>query len=330
MPNKRRFTDDQLKQALDLSDSNAHAAHVLGVTPAAVGQRMKKLGMETPLKNPQDPRRQHVWEDAPTTPRKIIAWDIETLPMLAAVWHTGEQRIHSNQIVESTSIACASWQDIAQDDITSVSLLDDPKRFKRDPYDDISLVKKIHAMLMNVGECGDILLHQNGDRFDLKKVKARMIFHSLDPLPPIQTIDTLKASRLIGGFDSYRLDYMDKKIIGGPGKIDTRGMDMWTEACAPKSPHSMRVKAMQELVHYNRGDLPPLIREYQRFLPYMSRHPNRAIGIGECCPRCGGKARTHVGYHDKITRRYPTYRCHSCRGIYEGTFSVARAWFRPV
>ena len=183
-------------------------------------------------------------------------------------------------------------------------------------------------MLMGVAENGDILLHQNGDRFDLKKVKARIIKYGMDPLPPIQTIDTLKVSRE-AAFDSHRLDFKDK-FFGGPGKIDTRGMDMWTEACAPKSSHELRIKAMQELVRYNRGDLPPLIRAYRAHLPYMSKHPNRAIGTGECCPRCAGKARDHIGYIDKLTRRYPTYRCTSCRGVYQGVFNVGRAWFKAI
>ena len=77
---------------------------------------------------------------------------------------------------------------IGSKSVKSVSLLDDPKRFKKDRTDDYHVVKTIRDTLADA----DMIIHHNGDRFDIRKINARLIYHGLYPLPKLVALDTLK------------------------------------------------------------------------------------------------------------------------------------------
>lgn len=330
MNKRQKFTDSELKKAFEAGGKTYYGtARVLNVTPWAVQMRCEKIGLKTAWAE-QDTVWWHEGEHS-----KITAWDIETLPIKAVVWNTGEQRINSVQILEgeSTSIACAAWQEEGGP-VRSASLLEDIKSFKKDYRDDRRVVTAIHAMLTGVAETSGILLYQNGDSFDLKKVMARIIYHGLPPLPKIRSIDTLRASRSIAAFDANNLDYLDKHF-GGEGKIPNRGMDMWRDIVDTGKPIKERIESLRQLTEYNKGDLPPLWRVYAREGRYMGRaHPNRAIGRTECCTFCGSRDyEEKTGrFLDRATGRFPLFRCKSkhCGNWFAGVHRVAHATVRAT
>jgi DNA polymerase III epsilon subunit-like protein len=59
---------------------------------------------------------------------------------------------------------------------------------KRIEPTNFDVVKKLHGLLNQA----DIVIGHNSDKFDLKKVAARCIYHGLKPISPVKTIDNLE------------------------------------------------------------------------------------------------------------------------------------------
>ena len=78
----------------------------------------------------------------------------------------------------------------------------------RNVQDDKQLVQGL-ADLLNQA---DIVIAQNGDKFDIKKFNARAAIHGLAPVRHYKSTDTLKESRKVFSFTSHSLEYMSDKL----------------------------------------------------------------------------------------------------------------------
>lgn len=232
---------------------------------------------------------------------KIVFWDIETSTITTRAWDLYPNHIPYGNIVQDWYIICASWLVAGQSRVNAVSVLNDPERFKANPRDDYYVVKKLREALEDV----DILVHHNGDRFDLKKFNARLIYHKLPPLPKILTVDTLKKARQVAKFTSNRLDFLGISLIG-KGKISAP-YSLWEEAEAGNA------RAIKDLVRYNKEDVRVLQGVYDRLLPYMVTHPNVGSHGILSCPKCAATDYKIKGY--KLTAagtKRAQYQCNSC------------------
>src|SRR3990167_5335301 len=113
---------------------------------------------------------------------KVLYWDIETAQNLVALF----QLVHNDfvdpsNIVRERYIICGSWMWEGESKVKAVSVLDDPKRYDKDPYDDYHVVKALHEVLSQA----DVIIGHNSDNFDKKWLDTRILFHGLEPLPPI-------------------------------------------------------------------------------------------------------------------------------------------------
>lgn len=236
---------------------------------------------------------------------KIVLWDIETSLMQVSTFSLYPKYIPHDAIIKDWSILCACWKVLGEDKIHSVSVTDKPKRFKKDVYDDYYVVKKLREMLSDV----DILIHHNGDRFDLKKFNARLIYHNLPPLPKIQTIDTLKVARKLAKFTSSRLDYLGK-YFGVDGKLET-SKGLWEKAMYGDK------EAIEEMVVYNKQDVKLLEDVYLKLRPYMDNHPNIADPATLQCPKC--KSHSMIKHKLRVSAsgiRRQQYQCTGCGGYF--------------
>ena len=112
----------------------------------------------------------------------------------------------------------------------------------------------------------DLLIHHNGDKFDLKKLRARAMFHRMPPLTPVTTLDTLKVSRRLYGFMSHRLGYIAHHLGLNP-KSDTSD-GLWMRVLQGDK------KALKEMVEYNKQDVLVLRDVYNIFRPHIENHPS--------------------------------------------------------
>lgn len=149
--------------------------------------------------------------------------DIETSPYISM--HYGERDLYIgfDQMLVETRLTSAvlmdekskevvtyewDWQGPYQIDHTGVSGGGDDSKFMKE------MSKKLQEF--------DIVVMQNGDRFDLPVVQFRLYQLGLPPIKNMLTIDTLKLSRKVFKAPSHKLDYQGKLI--GARKIK-QGMD---------------------------------------------------------------------------------------------------------
>lgn len=246
---------------------------------------------------------------------RIILWDIETAHNLAAVFRLwGEDYIPPGNIVQERYIICASWKVLGEEKTHSVSLLDNPKLFKKDPHNDLHVLQVLHKVLAEA----DCLIAHNGDKYDLKFTEARMLIQGLSPLPPIKTMDTLKIAKKRFLFNSNKLDYLGT-ILGVGAKIKTSS-GLWLEVLKGNK------AAIKEMVEYNIEDVNLLERVFFKLRPYTSNHINRNLFAGEgeerACPRCGSTHCQSRGVSRTATRTYQRFQCQDCKGWFSSPKSI--------
>src|SRR5690554_3658658 len=107
---------------------------------------------------------------------KILIWDVETSEIISAHYGLWGINIRPDRVLHDWFLFCAAWKWYGEKKVHTVSLLDDMKRFNKNRYDirdmhidDYHVVKVLHEVLSEA----DVLVHHNGDKFDLKKFNAR-------------------------------------------------------------------------------------------------------------------------------------------------------------
>jgi len=161
------------------------------------------------------------------------------------------------------------------------------------------MLLKLHALLLEA----DAVVTYNGDRFDLPRVNGAMILEGLDPLPPVASIDMLKAVKKFGQ-QSNKLAYIGP-MFGCGNKVDTGGFSLWRKIVETNDP-----VAWGKMIRYNRRDVYLLARLYLRLRPFIRNHPH--LGGKKACSACGSLATQHRG--DRKTRAFKIARiwCKRC------------------
>jgi hypothetical protein len=160
---------------------------------------------------------------------KILLLDIETAPMLSYIWGLHNE-VHSMEFIIRDWYMlcwCAKWLDAKQ--MITCGLPDFKKEYKEDPENDFFIVKKLHELL----NTADVVVTQNGVRFDIPKINAKFIEHKLPPVNPFKKVDTCLTARKVFGFSSNSLNDISK-LLGLGGKIETGGFKLWKECMAGK------------------------------------------------------------------------------------------------
>lgn len=237
------------------------------------------------------------------SPIKILIYDIETSLQPVAVFGLKyNDFISPDNILAERHLVSVCWKWLGEKRVYSVSLLDDPKRFTRDPHDDKHIASVFHKVL---GEA-DVIVHHNGDHFDLRYLKTRMLVHGLPALPPITSIDTYKIAKQQFLFNANRLDYLGK-LLGLGGKTDTP-KGLWLDVLRGDK------TAIKTMVVYNRRDVTLLEDVFKKLQPYIPNHISRELFGGTGCPRCGSNKVHSRGVHRAITRTYQRFQCQKCFG----------------
>lgn len=248
----------------------------------------------------------------PVREPKILFYDIETSLQTVAVFQLGgNDWINPENIIQERHMISACWQWQGEDKIHSVSLLDDPKRFKHNPTDDYHVVKTLHAAMSEA----DVVVAHYGDSFDLKYVKTRALKHGLDPLPPFQTIDTKQIAKRFFYFNSNSLDYLGN-YLGLGGKIHTPG-GLWLKILKGQDTE----KAIRTMVIYNKRDVSLLRDVFMKLRPHIPNHISRELFGHIGCPICGSTKIQSRGTYYAQTRTYRRFQCMS---------ASCKKWFRSL
>lgn len=144
---------------------------------------------------------------------KILFLDIETRPNLAYVWSLWKQNVGINQIKETGQVISFASKWLGKRKV----------EFFSDYHNGhVDMVEAAHARL----EEADIVVHYNGDRFDIPHLNTEFLKAGLDAPAPFQSIDLLKTMKRRFRFASNKLDHVTQEL-GQAGKVKHSGFDLW-------------------------------------------------------------------------------------------------------
>jgi DNA polymerase elongation subunit (family B) len=210
---------------------------------------------------------------------KIVLFDLETSLIEYSGFTLYPDSIPHSSIRQDWYIICGCWKELSSKRINSVSVSDDPARYKKNHKDDYHVVKTLHEVMSSA----DVVIAHNLKKFDMRKLNARIVYHKLPPLPPFLLVDTLTEARKIANFTSNRLDYLAKHL-GYKGKMPTTA-GLWMDVMDGNK------RALDEMVRYCKNDVDILEFVYLRLRPYIRNHPNINTFTGKIlqngCPSCG-------------------------------------------
>lgn len=241
---------------------------------------------------------------------KILVLDIETAPLLVYCWGLFDQNIGLNQIKKDWNVLSfsAKWYEDKAGRVygphnkTMYESLAD----KKDKSDDRDLLKKVWKLL---DEC-DILLTQNGIRFDNKKLNARFALHKMQPPSSFKHIDTLNIMKRNFALTSNKLEYASDKFCTKFKKMTERefaGFSLWKECLEDNK------RAWAEMKKYNVYDILSLQELYQELSPWdTSIDFNVYSDSLEIVCKCGSKDFTKRGYFYSPVGKFQRFRCNNC------------------
>lgn len=240
---------------------------------------------------------------------RILHIDIETAPVRAAVWGLWQQNVGLNQIEKDWYILsfAAKWHGKR-----GVIYMD--KSDSWDTEDDYSLLEKLHELLNEA----DVIVAQNGVRFDRKKINARFIMNGFKPPSPYKVIDTLLVAKREFGFTSNKLEYMTDNLCTHIKKRKHQkfpGYSLWAECLKGNE------AAWKEMRLYNIDDVRSMEELYGVLLPWITAHPNHGLYVDSAsivCDKCGSSHVTKNGKYKTQVGIYQQYICNDCGGWSRG------------
>jgi hypothetical protein len=239
---------------------------------------------------------------------KIGILDIETSPVMSAVWGLFDQNIGLEQIVQDWYILAFSWKWLGSKDLI---YKDKSKSWRNE--DDTVLLKALWSLL----DKAEVVVAHNGKQFDLKKINARFALNGIKSPSPYKVIDTKEVAKRVFGFTSNKLAFLTDKLCKTKklthGKFP--GYLLWQQ-CLLGNP-----LAWKEMEKYNKADVLSLEELYMVLRPWISDHPNHGLFVDTglpTCNRCGSTKLQRRGTYRTALSQYVRFQCLGCGGWVRG------------
>lgn len=241
----------------------------------------------------------------------ILILDVETAPILGYVWQLWENNLGLNQIERDWFILSwsAKWLESADKKIVfgpHRKVMYRDQRNKKNMEDDSKILKEIWELM----DAADIILTQNGKRFDSKRLNARFVLNGMKPPSPYKHIDTNQIARQKFGFTSNKLEYMTNKLCKKYKKskhAKFSGFELWRECLANN------LEAWKEMEKYNKYDVLSLEELFHVLSPWDSSvNFNLYHDLEQHICNCGSTEVVARGYSYTAQGKYQRYVCKSC------------------
>lgn len=217
-----------------------------------------------------------------------LFFDIETSFNIGWFWRAGfNQSVTTEQIIEERKIICVSWKWEGEDQVHHLT------------WDRNKCDKKLLERFMKEMAKADEVIAHNGDRFDIKWLRTRCLYHRLPAFPYYQSLDTLKAAKSHFNFQSNRLDYI-AKFLGVGEKMETGGIDLWKKVVIDNDPD-----ALQQMVDYCDQDVVILEKVFIEMKNFIRHKTHFGVLKDDkkfrkfLCPECGSP-------HQHLNKTYST------------------------
>jgi DNA polymerase elongation subunit (family B) len=205
---------------------------------------------------------------------KRLFFDIETSPNIGYFWRSGYKlNIGPENIIEERKIICISYKWEHEETIHTLT------------WDYNLCDKQMLIDFIKVANQADEMIAHNGDRFDIKWIRTRCIFHRVPMMPDYKTLDTLKKAKYGFNFNSNKLDYI-AQFLGVGAKVKHSGFQMWKDVMKGKA------EALKEMVEYCEGDIIVLEDVYLTMQNYIKPNTHTGVLNGNLkysCSLCGSE-----------------------------------------
>lgn len=237
---------------------------------------------------------------------KVLVFDIETSPLLAYVWERREQNINVDQIKDDWYIM--AW---------SAKWLNDPpekiiyrdQRHIRPMNNDKKILQDLWLLL----DEADIVITQNGKKFDSPKLNARFIYHGMKPPKPYKHLDTYEIVRRVAQFTSNSLEYLTGKLCTKYHKLKHHkfpGLSLWIECMAGNK------QAWEEMKLYNIHDVLSTEEFYTKIQAWIPNNHPTVYHIQDPSTECGTCGKNNRLQSRGVTKTrtyyYKRYQCQNC------------------
>lgn len=228
---------------------------------------------------------------------RVLLFDIETAPNLAYVWGKYEQDVIAFK--SEWYILSVAYKWLGESKVNCITI-------QGKKGNDKALVTKLRELFHKA----DVIIAHNGDAFDIKKARARFIFHGLKPPSQFATIDTYKVAKRYFNFNSNKLNDLAVYLNAGE-KVKHTGFDLWLGCMQDKA------KSWSLLKKYNIQDVRLLEKVYNLLLPWMDKHPHMALlQDRKGCPKCGSDQVVKDGVRANSASLQQQWNCKACGGYY--------------
>jgi len=232
-----------------------------------------------------------------------LFFDIETSPMIVYSWRVGYKlNIPTENIIEDWKIICISYKWEGEDKVKNLT------------WDKNQCDKQMLIDFIKIANQADEIIAHNGDRFDIKKLRTRCIYHRIPMFPNYRSLDTLKKAKSSFNFNSNRLDYI-ARFLGVGQKVEHEGFNMWVK-CLKGDKQSLK-----DMVYYCDGDIVVLEDVYFVLQNYIKHNTHTGVNNGKLkasCPNCGSEdvllLKNNFTATGTIKRQME---CNSCGYVYE-------------
>jgi len=225
---------------------------------------------------------------------RVLTLDIETGPNLVYCWGLWDQNIGLNQIVDSGEVLCFAGKWMDKKKVHYYSVHHNGKD---------AMVQAAWDMLNEA----DVVVHYNGDRFDLPWLNKEFLEAGMPPPAPYVSVDLMKVVKRKFRFPSNKLDYVVQRLNLG-AKIKHTGFDLWRKCLNGSN------QAWNEMRSYNIHDVKITEKLYVSLRAWTPSHPNPGLydGVDASCPSCGSTDLVRQGRAYTSVSVYQRYRCSSC------------------
>ena len=251
-----------------------------------------------------DPRNQRL-----RAPR-ILVFDIETAPCLSYHWGLWQQNIGLNMMVRDWAVISWSAKWVNQDRVMYEDCrghFDKSAASIHAEIDDKSILEGVWKLL----DEADIVVTQNGKKFDVKKLNARFLHHGMKPPSSYKHIDTLQIAKRHFAFTSNKLEYMTDKFCTKYKKLTHGkfpGFALWKECQLGNT------EAWDEMEEYNQYDVLSLEELVFKLAPWSNQIPNLDMyhdDESNVC-FCGSHEWEHKGYAYTNLSKFDKFACTNC------------------
>jgi len=231
---------------------------------------------------------------------KILIFDLETMPMLSYHWQRWQENIAPVQTVSEGYLASWAAKWVGDDTV----MYDGLNNYDYKMEDEKHVAGTLHELMSEA----DVVVHYNGDSFDIKVAQTAFARHGFAPPHKLHSIDLFKIVKKNFRLSSKKLNSVCE-YLGLELKEENSGWKLWIDCV------NGNTEAWEKMESYNRQDVLVTEALYHRLLPWIHNHPNVNILTDseeiKCC-NCGSSHVIKKGKEFTKAGVYQRYRCNSC------------------